>query len=203
LKRSCPSGELLEWYELSEYRGLNKTFGGIESCMEKELDLLLEHFKTYKSDLEKELELNPDDEFLKGKIKGIQHGIVLISMYNNDEKGRHQIDVIIDAPIMQNTSKEYDATLEKIMEMDPMIRKANEKLMQLSTDPEFINQVIADSVDEHYVFENKENGNKIIVYEDGIKFVNSKEATQKLRNDFKNTNQYIKEKFKDATHRPE
>jgi hypothetical protein len=109
--------------------------------MEKELDGLIERLEGYLSGLEKELELNSNDEFLKGKVDGVRQALVMIRIYNIDETGRQRVDVIIDTPIMQNTSKEYDDLLEKIMEMDPVIKKANEKLLKISADTEFVKQV--------------------------------------------------------------
>jgi hypothetical protein len=79
--------------------------------LERDLDWLVEYFEPYISELESELALDPDDEFLKGKIKGMEHALVRSRVYNIDGSGRHQIDVIIDTPIMQKASKEYDSLL--------------------------------------------------------------------------------------------
>lgn len=109
--------------------------------MEKELDTLVDYFERLVTELKSELELQADNNYLTGKMEGIKQALIITRMYNIEEKGRHQIDVIIDTPILQNTSKDFEELLKKIIEMDPMIKKANDKLMMISADPEFVEHV--------------------------------------------------------------
>ncbi|WDH83302.1 hypothetical protein [Paenibacillus urinalis] len=66
--------------------------------MKKEIDDLVEYFERNMEELQQELQLNPDDEFIKGKIAGIKYALIVCRMYNRPEDG-HQIDVIIDTPM--------------------------------------------------------------------------------------------------------
>lgn len=63
--------------------------------MEKEIDRLIEYFEQNLAELQKKLQLEPNDEFLKGKIAGIKHTLIICRMYKRPENG-NQIDVIID-----------------------------------------------------------------------------------------------------------
>ncbi|NEN84710.1 hypothetical protein [Paenibacillus elgii] len=66
--------------------------------MEKEINVLIEYFERATAELQQELQLKPDDEFLKGKIAGIKNALIICRMYNRPEDG-HQIDVVIDTPM--------------------------------------------------------------------------------------------------------
>lgn len=63
--------------------------------MEKEIDGLIEYFERNIVELQQELQLEPNDVFLKGKIAGIKHALIICRIYNRPENG-NQIDVIID-----------------------------------------------------------------------------------------------------------
>lgn len=65
--------------------------------MEKEINGLIEHFERNIAELQQELQLKPDNEFLKGKIAGIKNALIICRMYNRPEDGS-QIDIIIDTP---------------------------------------------------------------------------------------------------------
>jgi hypothetical protein len=134
--------------------------------LERDLDWLVEYFERYLAALQTELASDPDNEFLKGKINGMKHALVRARMYNIDEKGRHQIDVIIDTPILQNTSEEYNSLLKG---------KANKD----------------------------KNGNALNVNAGRLEIQNSQLAAEKLRSDFRKNNKLIKDKFREATRRPE
>lgn len=66
--------------------------------LEKEIDGLIEYFERNMVELQQELQLKPDDEFLKGKIAGIKHALIICRMYNKPENG-NQIDIKIDTPV--------------------------------------------------------------------------------------------------------
>jgi hypothetical protein len=66
-----------------------------DRLLEKEIDGLIEYFERNIVELQQELQLEPNDEFLKGKIAGIKHALIICRMYNRPENG-NQIDVIID-----------------------------------------------------------------------------------------------------------
>ncbi|MFC4808796.1 hypothetical protein [Paenibacillus sp. GCM10023250] len=63
--------------------------------MKKEIDDLIEYFERNLAELLRDLQLEPNDEFLKGKIAGIKQALITCRMYNRPENG-NQIDVIID-----------------------------------------------------------------------------------------------------------
>jgi len=63
--------------------------------MEKELDFLIEYLERSVTEFEAELESDPDNEFIKGKIKGLNHALRIVRMYNKPELGNH-ISVFID-----------------------------------------------------------------------------------------------------------
>ncbi|AOZ94845.1 hypothetical protein [Paenibacillus crassostreae] len=64
--------------------------------MQKELDYLMNYFSQCIADLEVEIEADPTNEFLKGKLQGIKYARVITSMYNLPEDFGHPIDVEID-----------------------------------------------------------------------------------------------------------
>ncbi|WP_282937674.1 hypothetical protein [Paenibacillus sp. RC67] len=66
--------------------------------MEKEINVLIEYFERNLEELQQELQLNPDNEFLKGKIAGTKNALIICRMYNRPEDD-HQIDIIIDTPM--------------------------------------------------------------------------------------------------------
>lgn len=57
---------------------------------------LIEHLESYLLELGLELQRDPDDLFLQGKIKGIQHALKYIRMHAYARKGGHYIDIEID-----------------------------------------------------------------------------------------------------------
>jgi len=57
---------------------------------------LIEYLESYLLELGLELQRDPDDLFLQGKIKGIQHALKYIRMHEHARKGGHYIDVEID-----------------------------------------------------------------------------------------------------------
>ncbi|MNO15646.1 hypothetical protein D3C76_53150 [compost metagenome] len=63
--------------------------------MEKDIDGLIEYFERNLAELLRELQVEPNDEFLRGKIAGIQQALITCRMYNRPEDV-NQIDVIID-----------------------------------------------------------------------------------------------------------
>lgn len=67
--------------------------------MEKEIDSLIDYFERYKIEVEAEMQLEPEDQFLKGKAKGIQHALTICRMYNMPEEEYNLIDVEIDVPV--------------------------------------------------------------------------------------------------------
>ncbi|GKS09831.1 hypothetical protein YDYSY3_08310 [Paenibacillus chitinolyticus] len=76
--------------------------------MEKEIDSLIDFFERYKLEIESEIQLEPENQFLKGKEKGIQHALTICRMYNMPEEGRNYIDIEIDVPVscrMSRTNK--------------------------------------------------------------------------------------------------
>jgi len=73
--------------------------------MEKEIDSLIEYFEKYKLEVEVEIQLEPENQFLKGKVKGIQHALTICRMYNRPEEGRNLIDVEIDVPVSGSMSR--------------------------------------------------------------------------------------------------
>lgn len=77
--------------------------------MEKEIDGLIEYFERNIVELQQELQLKPNDEFLKGKIAGIKIALIICRMYNRPEN-ENQIDVIIDTPVImrKGAPKEKD-----------------------------------------------------------------------------------------------
>lgn len=67
-----------------------------ELSMKKELDVLMDHFRQKKNELEADLKTDPTNEFIKGKLEGIKYASVIISIYNYPEDLGHPIDVEID-----------------------------------------------------------------------------------------------------------
>ncbi|AHV95602.1 hypothetical protein [Paenibacillus sabinae] len=63
--------------------------------MEKDIEGLIEYFERNLAELLREHQLDPNDEFLKGKIAGIKQALITCRMYNRPENG-NPIDVIID-----------------------------------------------------------------------------------------------------------
>lgn len=63
--------------------------------MEKELDFLIDYFTQYISELQKGLELEPDNDFIKGQINGVNQALRIVRMYNKPDP-EHYVDVIID-----------------------------------------------------------------------------------------------------------
>lgn len=63
--------------------------------MEKEIDFLIDYFVDYISEPQKELELDPDSEFIKGQIKGMNQALRIARIYNKPEPP-HYVDVIIE-----------------------------------------------------------------------------------------------------------
>ncbi|WP_405081698.1 hypothetical protein ACI48J_03560 [Paenibacillus chitinolyticus] len=63
--------------------------------MEKELNFLIDYLERSVTEFEAELESDPENEFVQGKIKGLNHALRIVRMYNKPELGNH-ISVIID-----------------------------------------------------------------------------------------------------------
>ncbi|WP_055107613.1 hypothetical protein [Paenibacillus ihumii] len=57
---------------------------------------LIDYLGSYLSELELELQNNPDDLFLQGKIKGIQLSLKYIRMHEYKRNAGHYIDIEID-----------------------------------------------------------------------------------------------------------
>ncbi|BFH11527.1 hypothetical protein WJ0W_005465 [Paenibacillus melissococcoides] len=63
--------------------------------MEKELDVLINYFEEYISELQKELEQEPNSEFIKGQMKGMNQALRITRMLNKPDP-EHCVDIIID-----------------------------------------------------------------------------------------------------------
>lgn len=63
---------------------------------EQSLIYLIEYLESYLLELDLELQRNPDDLFIQGKIKGIQHALKYIRMHEYTRIAVHYIDIEID-----------------------------------------------------------------------------------------------------------
>lgn len=74
------------------------------AILEKEIDFLIEYFEKYKQEIEEELKNDHNNIFLQGKVKGLQHALIMTRMYNKSDM-RHDIDIEIDTPLARCSSK--------------------------------------------------------------------------------------------------
>lgn len=63
--------------------------------MEKELGFLTDYFVQNIVELQKELEREPDNDFIKGQINGMNQALRITRIYNKPDP-EHQVDIIID-----------------------------------------------------------------------------------------------------------
>ncbi|GFN33858.1 hypothetical protein [Paenibacillus xylaniclasticus] len=60
------------------------------------IDYLIEYLESYLMELGHELQSDPENLFLQGKVHGIQHALRYVRMHGYAGKNSHQIDIEID-----------------------------------------------------------------------------------------------------------
>jgi hypothetical protein len=108
--------------------------------VEKELDYLIENFERYKSEVEGELKTIPNNQFLQGKVKGLEYALTMTKIYNTPDYYEYPIDIENDVRIAQisqldsvqySSDKAFDEirnkTRENIHRISEAFRRATER----------------------------------------------------------------------------